>query len=150
VREGHTPTKKEEKGVRAEPLVQAHINGLSVAVIENHRDCFREFLGKGRTGIYVLRKDRAIFYVGLASSLRSRLPDHLKDHLKGKWDEFDLYILRKGKRKYLRELEALLIRVAKPAGNRAEPKFVRHNNITKKFREALVEEVDELFLAAAM
>lgn len=136
--------------MKAEPLVQAHINGLSVAVIQNHRGCFRKFLGGGRKGIYVLRKNQDIYYVGLASSLRSRLAAHLKDHHKGKWDEFDLYIIRKGKTKYIRELEALLIRVAKPSGNRAVPKFVRHNNITKQFREALVEELDDLFSSASM
>jgi hypothetical protein len=135
---------------KKEPLVLAHINGLSVLVIENHRACFRRFLGRGRTGIYVLRKNQDIFYVGLASSLRGRLDDHLKDHLKGKWDEFDLYILRKGKTKYLKELETLLIRVARPAGNRQKrPKFVRHNNITKKFRQELIHEVDGLFRSAS-
>lgn len=133
----------------SEPLVEAHINGLSVGVIENHLHCFRKFLGGGRTGIYVLRSNREIYYVGLASSLRGRLSDHMKDHHKGKWDEFDLYIIRKGKRKYIKELEALLIRVAKPTGNRVEPKFVRHNNITKKFKQALIEELEGLFLSAS-
>jgi len=142
--------RKNKKKKQREPLVDSHINGLSVSVIERHRSAFRKFLGSGRSGIYVLRKNREIYYVGLASSLRVRLPQHLKDHLKGKWDEFDMYVIRKGKVKYIPELEALLIRVAKPDGNKAEPKFARHNNVTKKFRKALVEEVDELFLSASM
>ena len=79
----------------------------------------------------MLRTDGDIYYVGLASSLRSRLADHLRDHHHGKWDQFDLYVIRKGKAKYLRELEALLIRVAKPTANKTEPKFVKHNNVTK-------------------
>jgi GIY-YIG catalytic domain len=138
---------RKANNLKAEPLVEAHIKSLAVDVIEKHRACFRGFLGQGRSGIYVLRKNREIYYVGLASSLRSRLDHHLKDHLKGKWDEFDLYIIRPGKVKYIRELEALLIRVAKPSGNRNEPKFVRHKNITQGFRKALVEEVDKLFLS---
>src|SRR5690349_11194692 len=101
-----------------QPLVAAHINGAKIAIIENHLKCFREFIGHQKCGVYVLRKDGDIYYVGLASSLRSRLAAHIKDHLRGKWDQFDLYIIRKGKAKYLRELEALLIRVAKPTGNR--------------------------------
>jgi len=120
--------------------------GLSVGVIENHLACFREFIGHGRSGIYVLRKNREIYYVGLASSLRKRLPNHLDDHLKKKWDAFDLYIIRKSKVKYLKELETLLIRVAKPHGNRVEPRFVSHNNITKKFKQALIKEVSSLVL----
>jgi hypothetical protein len=136
-----------KKKQKPQPLVQAHISGLSVSVIERHLGTFRKFLGSRRSGIYVLRKDRAIYYVGLATSLRVRLPQHLKDHLKGKWDEFDLYIIRRGKAKYIRELEALLIRVAKPDGNKNEPKFIKHANITKEFRKALVGELDELFLS---
>jgi predicted GIY-YIG superfamily endonuclease len=129
-----------------QPLVAAHIKGVSVGAIQRHLKCFREFIGQRKCGIYVLRTDGDIYYVGLASSLRSRLADHLKDHHRGKWNQFDLYIVRKGKAKYLRELEALLIRVAKPTGNQNEPKFRAHNNITKKFKQALQKEVAALFV----
>jgi hypothetical protein len=129
-----------------QPLVAAHIRGVSFGAIQNHLKCFREVIGQRKCGVYVLRTDGNIYYVGLASSLRSRLADHLKDHHRGKWNQFDLYILRKGKAKYLRELEALLIRVAKPTGNRTEPKFVKHNNMTKKFEQALHKEIADLFV----
>jgi hypothetical protein len=128
-----------------EPLVDSHISGVSVRVIEKYLRSFRTFIGHQKSGIYVLRKDQDIYYVGLASSLRGRLQDHIKDHHRGKWDEFDLYIIRKGKTKYLKELEALLIRVAKPPGNANEPRFVRHNNVTKKLERALTSEVVNLF-----
>jgi hypothetical protein len=131
---------------RKEPLVAAHITSLSVGVIQKHLQSFRDFVGGRKSGVYVLRKNRDIYYVGLASSLRKRLLDHLKDHHRGKWDEFDLYIVRKGTAKYLKDLETLLIRVAKPAGNGQEPKFVRHNNITKKLKKALIRDVSTLFL----
>jgi predicted GIY-YIG superfamily endonuclease len=129
-----------------QPLVAAHINGAKVAVIEHHLQCFREFIGHRKCGIYVLRNEGDIYYVGLASSLRSRLAHHMKDHHQGKWNQFDLYMIRKGKAKYLRELEALVIRVAKPTGNKNEPKFRKHNNITKKFEHALHKEVAALFV----
>jgi hypothetical protein len=129
-----------------QPLVAAHINGVSVGAIQSHLKCFREFVGKRKCGVYVLRTNGNIYYIGLASSLRSRLADHLKDHHRGKWNQFDLYILRKGKAKYLRELEALLIRVAKPTGNRTEPKFVKHDNITKEFERALHKKIADLFV----
>jgi hypothetical protein len=129
-----------------QPLVLAHIKGAKVAIIENHLKYFREFIGRQNRGIYVLRKHGDIYYVGLASSLRSRLADHIKDHHRGEWTEFDLYMIRKGKAKYLRELEALLIRVAKPRGNRTEPKFVKHRNKTKEFEQALHKEVSTLFV----
>jgi hypothetical protein len=137
------------KWAHIEPLVEAYIRAVAVGVIEHHLDCFREFLGKGRTGIYVLRKNRDVFYVGLASSLRGRLPYHLKDRLKAKWDEFDLYVLYKKKTKYLKEVETLLIRIARPVGNKIKkPKFAHQHNLTKEFRRALIEEAVGLILPA--
>ena len=129
-----------------EPLVAAHVKGLSIAAIQNHLKTFREFIGHRKSGIYVLRKGQDVYYVGLASSVRSRLTDHLKDHHRRKWDKFDLYIIQKNKVKYLKELEALLIRVAKPSGNKTCPNFKRHKNITKQFKRALDKETANLFL----
>jgi predicted GIY-YIG superfamily endonuclease len=131
---------------KSEPLVEAHIRDVSIGAILRHIKSFREFLGQKRSGIYVLRKGRKVFYVGLASSLRSRLPDHLDDHHRGGWNQFDLYVLRKNKVKHLREIETLLIRVATPTANRTEPNFLRPNNLTKKFKQALVKETSGLFL----
>lgn len=37
-------------------------------------------------------------------------------------------------------------KVAKPTGNRTEPKFVRHNNIMKNFEQALHKEIVALFV----
>jgi hypothetical protein len=130
---------------KQEPLVEAHIKGVSVTAIQSHLKSFREFIGHRKSGVYVLRKDGVTYYIGLASSLPSRLADHLKDHHRGKWDQFDLYIIRKSKAKYLKELETLLIRAANPAGNQTEPKFANHNNITKKFKESLHKEIAGLF-----
>ncbi len=132
---------------RREPLVGAHLNRVSVKVLEKHKEAFREFVGSRKGGIYVLwnKKQKRPYYVGLASSLRSRLPQHLKDHLKGKWHSFSLYLIRKAKEKYLSDLETLLIRVAAPRGNQREGKFAKHNNITKKFEHALIEDVSDLF-----
>jgi hypothetical protein len=130
----------------SKPLIESHISDVSVGVIQRHIKSFREFLGHKKTGIYVLRKGEDVYYIGLAGSLRSRLPQHMKDHHKGKWDRFELYALLKSKVKYLDDLEAVLIRVAKPKGNKAEPKFVRHHNRTKEFKKALVKETAGLFL----
>jgi len=126
---------------RPEPLIEGHIKDVSIVAIQDHLRSFREFLGSKRSGIYVLRKDENIYYVGLASSLRSRLPDHLSDKHKGEWDRFDLYVVRKNKVKYLRELETLLIRGAKPTGNLTEPNFIRSKNLTKKFKQALEKDI---------
>jgi hypothetical protein len=130
---------------KSESLVAAHIKGVSVAAIEHHLETFREFIGHRKSGIYVLRKKRYVYYVGLASSVRKRLADHLKDHHRGKWDQFELYIIQENKVKYLEELETLLIRVAKPPGNKTSPNFIRHKNITKQFKQALEKKIAGFF-----
>jgi hypothetical protein len=130
---------------RAEPLIEAHIKDVSIRAIMEHERSFREFLGPRRSGIYVLRKDQDVYYIGLASSLRKRLPDHLSDQHQGEWNRFDLYVVRKNKVKYLRELETLLIRGAKPTGNETEPNFIRSENLTKKFRHALEKDLAGMF-----
>lgn len=132
---------------RSEPLVTAHLKKVSVKALEKHKEAFREFIGSRKGGIYVLwnKKEKTPYYVGLASSLRARLPKHLKDNLKGKWDSFSLYLIRKGKEKYLSDLETLLIRVAAPRGNHKEGKFAKHNNITRKFERALKDEASGYF-----
>ncbi len=130
---------------KKEPLIQAHVKDLSVTIIEKHIQTFREVVGPGKSGIYVLRKDRDVYYVGLASSLRARLAQHMKDHHKGEWNRFDLYFILPSKLKYLKELETILIRVARPRGCRTEPDFVKHNNLTGEFKRALLKEVSGLF-----
>ena len=59
---------------KSEPLIEAYVKNVSVAVIELHGETFHDFIGHRKSGIYVLRKDRDVYYVGLASSLRKRLP----------------------------------------------------------------------------
>ncbi len=131
---------------KREALVKAHLKDVSIAAIEEHLRAFREFIGGGKSGIYVLRKDSDVHYVGLASSLRKRLRDHLDDHHRGSWNRFDLYIMKTSKVKYLKELETLLIRVAKPSGNRIkEPDFIASKNITKSFKQALTKEIALMF-----
>lgn len=130
---------------KSESLVEAHVKGVSVAAIQHHLNTFREFIGHSKSGIYVLRKDSDVYYVGLASSLRKRLADHLDDHHREKWDAFDLYIIRNNKVKYLKELETLPIRVAKPCGNKKDPDFIRHKSITKQFKRALDKETASFF-----
>lgn len=57
---------------------------------------FRETLG-WQTGIYILHKAESVFYVGLAKSLRGRLADHAKDHLRHKWDRFSRFVIKREK-----------------------------------------------------
>ena len=91
------------------------------------RNCFKEALGsrqRGR-GIYVLYKGDKIYYIGLSKrSLRSRLRKHAtRDSHKGKWDNFSFYQI--GKKKYIKDVESILLRIYRPKGNKISGKFGR-------------------------
>jgi len=123
--------------VKRAALITAHAEGISVEVFERVLlRAFRQALGR-RTGIYALYDKRRPYYVGLASSLRSRIKDHTSDHLSGKWDRFSFFEVKK--KKYLKDVESLAIRIANPVANKARPDFCSHHNIKRKvIRDMLI------------
>jgi predicted GIY-YIG superfamily endonuclease len=122
-------------GKRA-PLITAHAEGIRAGVLsEGLLAGFRKAVGR-TTGLYILYSGKSPYYVGLASSLRSRLKKHTEDHLKGKWDRFSMFQVKKAK--YLKDLESLAIRVAKPTANKSIPDFCQHHNFTKKITRTVL------------
>ncbi len=83
------------------------------------------------TGIYVLYNGDNIHYIGLSKkSLRGRLKQHMNDRHSGKWDNFSFYqILRK---KYIKDIETLLLRIFYPPGNRKKGTFRSKYNLKVK------------------
>jgi hypothetical protein len=88
-----------------------------------------------------------VYYVGLASNLRSRLRHHLDDKHAKYWDSFSVYLTVNDQ--HLRQLESLVIRIARPKGNDQKGKFGRAENLLRPFRRAIREflnkELDDLF-----
>jgi predicted GIY-YIG superfamily endonuclease len=127
-------------------LVVQHLEAVHSRLFEEHKDVLREFL-KGRHGVYALYKGDRLYYVGLASSLRSRLRHHLKDRHAGRWDHFSVYVTSTDD--HLRELEALALRIASPKGNKSRTKFARSQDLKKYFRRRIAEhqrhDLDDLF-----
>ena len=94
---------------------------------------YKQALGrkqKGR-GIYVLYKGDRIYYIGLSKrSLRGRIRRHaLIDRHKGKWDRFSFYQI--GRKRYIKDVEALLLRIIRPKGNRVVGRFKKRYNLAK-------------------
>ena len=110
------------------PLVTGHAEDFHVGILKNNLQSFRAMVGRA-PGVYVRYNHQDPYYVGLASSMRSRLSDHLKDRLRGKWDRFSFFEIKK--KKYLKDVESLLIRAAKTKGkgNKRTPDFAEHRNI---------------------
>jgi hypothetical protein len=122
-----------------------HVENLSSAALEEYADIIRDLVHR-QHGVYALYRRDKLYYVGLASNLRSRLRAHLRDRHKGLWDRFSVYLtIEDG---HLRELESLVIRIAQPRGNKQRGKLARSENMTKllveRLRERHRDELSEL------
>jgi len=87
----------------------------------------------GAGGVYALYKDKRLYYVGLASNLDGRLYHHLeRDKHAGKWNNFSVFFVRRTK--YLRDLETLVLRIARPKANTMSGKIPHHHELRRALR----------------
>lgn len=108
------------------PLLLQYLENISRDALREYQAIIRDYV-RGKQGIYALyRKDR-LYYVGLASNLRVRLGQHLKDKHGESWDRFSVYLTDGGD--HLRELESLILRIVKPKGNSQTGRFARSENL---------------------
>ena len=96
-----------------------------------------QVLIRRRAGIYVLYKRDKLYYVGLAKNLMGRLKGHLRDRHRGSWDRFSVYLTVLDE--HMKELESLVLRITKPAGNKAGGKFVASRNLRQDLYRAMRE-----------
>jgi hypothetical protein len=111
-------------------LVCQHLENISREALEKYPEIIRDFVRR-RHGIYALFRKNHLYYVGLATNLRSRLSHHLRDRHAETWDRFSVYLTIGDQ--HLREIESLLLRIASPKGNRVAGKFVRSENVKPAF-----------------
>lgn len=76
---------------RRAQLVSQHLENMSRKVLENYQGIIRQYV-RGRHGVYALYRKKRLYYVGLASNLRSRLTQHLRDRHAQTWDRFSIYL----------------------------------------------------------
>jgi hypothetical protein len=69
----------------------------------------------------------------------------LKGRHAGKWDRFNFHAIYS--RKYLRDLESILIRVAQPEGNLQKGGFGKDKNLHKALRRAIIQSIRAGFSA---
>jgi hypothetical protein len=124
-------------------LVCEQLENLSREALEEYQDIIREFI-RGRHGIYALYKNDRLYYVGLAINLRRRLKQHLGDRHSDSWDRFSVYLTVEGH--HIKDLESLLLRIAKPKGNLQSGKFCQCENLRTSFAAAVrALQRDELY-----
>jgi len=116
---------------RHAPLVCQHLENISRQALEKYQDTIRRYV-RNRHGVYALYRRSKLYYVGLASNLRTRLGHHLKDRHGQSWDRFSVYLTIGDS--HLRELESLLLRIVKTKGNKHSGKFARSEDLRRKFK----------------
>ena len=123
-------------------LVSQFLETISGKVLENYHAIIKDYVHR-RHGVYALYRGERLYYVGLASNLNARIKHHFKDRHKGKWDKFSVY-LTIGDR-HLKELESLVLRIAKPKGNKVVGKFAKAENLRRKLKQNIkVSQQEEL------
>lgn len=132
--------------MKRQQLVCQHLENISREAFARHQAIIKQY-ARGRHGVYALYRRGKLYYVGLATNLRSRLRHHLKDRHGASWDRFSVYLtVGDG---HLRELEALILRTVKPDGNKQKGKFVKSEDLRRRFRrdikQNLMAEMDGLF-----
>jgi hypothetical protein len=76
--------------VKRKPLVSQHLENISREALEKYQNLIRRYVRR-RQGVYALYRRKKLYYVGLASNLRSRLLHHLRDRHGDSWDRFSVY-----------------------------------------------------------
>ena len=122
-------------------LVTGHLERVSGNLLEEYSSQIRELI-RNKSGIYALyKRSGALYYVGLASNLSGRLKTHQRDKHNGKWHQFSVYVTAHDG--HMRELEAMLIRITEPPGNKQKGKFVRSLDLYKPLEQSLRDFQDE-------
>lgn len=115
-------------------LVSQHLENVSREALEKYQEIIKKYV-RDRKGIYALFRRNRLNYVGLASNLRNRLKHHLRDRHAQTWDRFSVYLTIKDE--HLHELEALVLRIASPTGNRQTGRLVRSQDLRPEFKRAI-------------
>lgn len=123
--------------MKQEPLVLGYVERISSTVFADFPKQLTE-LAHGKHGVYALYKGDRLYYVGLATNLRNRIKQHLKDKHSGKWNRFSLYLVRK--EEHIKELESLILRIADPKGNSTKGRLPGADNLLNPLRSAILEE----------
>lgn len=125
-------SKKPTKNKKA--LVLGFLENISSKIFSDYPQELTDLIGR-KHGIYALYKGNRLYYVGLATNLRGRIKQHLRDKHTGKWDKFSLYLIKKAE--HIKELETLIMRVADPAGNTAKGRLPYAENLKGELEHTL-------------
>ena len=121
------------------PIISGHLEKVSSRVFGHYSKVITDMI-RGRQGIYALYKKDKLYYVGLATELRRRITQHLRDRHQGKWNLFSLYVIRKDD--HIKEIESVVLRIAYPVGNTVKGKLKGSENLLAELDRGIRAEQD--------
>ncbi len=129
------------KARRARALFEQYLESVSGQTMEAYPQLVRDLI-RGKSGVYALYHGKRLYYVGLASNLMGRLKSHLRDRHKGLWDHFSVYLTSRNDGAHIRELEALLLRIVAPTGNRVGGRLRQATDLRRSLQQDMREQDD--------
>jgi hypothetical protein len=128
---------------RSAKILQQYLEGIQWEAMQKYPDVIKAQI-RGKSGVYALYHGKQeLYYVGLASNLMGRLKTHLKDRHKGLWNRFSVYLTAESEQSHIRELEALLLRIVRPSGNRVSGRLGSATNLYRALHAAMAERDSE-------
>lgn len=129
---------------KTKSIITGYMEKVSGKVFTDYSKVITDMI-KGHQGIYALYKNDRLYYVGLASNLKGRIKQHLRDKHKGQWTHFSLYIVRKTD--HIKEIESMILRIAYPKGNAVKGKLAAKNLrplLKNKLKAQLQQQVGDI------
>lgn len=123
-----------------EGLVYGHLERVSRDLLKDHYSIVRRYIGRG-SGIYALYNKERLTYVGLASALSGRIKAHLRDRHRESWDRFSIYLTVRDQ--HIKELESLLLRIAKPKSNVQSGRLSGSRDLKMKLQQAIRQQYQQ-------
>jgi hypothetical protein len=117
-------------------ILEGYLEQVSWRIMEQYPDIIRAMIRR-RSGVYALYRRDKLYYVGLATNLMGRINGHLRDRHKGLWDRFSVYLTSQSDQQHVRELEALLLRILLPKGNRVSGRLRHAVNVSRALHAAM-------------
>ena len=119
---------------KSNSIVRGFFERVSWQVLDKYRPIVKQMI-RGHAGVYALYKGERLYYIGLASNLMGRVNHHLKDRHGGKWDRFSVYLTIEDA--HIRPLEALMLRVISPAGNRVAGRLSGAQDMVRQLKRKM-------------
>ena len=102
-----------------------------------HKKILIQYIGN-KPRVYALYNENELYYVGRASNLANRINQHLKDSHSKLWTRFSAYFTKKAE--FANDLEAVIISIARPKGNKRNEKIRKGIRLKDIIRKAIKEE----------